>query len=66
MNGHRWGHVNDPPRGIIPALEPERSIGALYDHIFGRLAARAALDHVNFKEDEASHEWEGSSSLKFT
>jgi hypothetical protein len=23
------------------------------------------LDHLNFKEDEASHEREGSSSLKF-
>jgi hypothetical protein len=46
-------------------LKPERSIEASYGHIFGRIAAPAALDHLNFKEDEASHEWEGSSSLKF-
>jgi hypothetical protein len=47
------------------AFEPDRSIGALYGRIFGHLAAHAALDHLNFKEDEASHKREGSSSLKF-
>jgi hypothetical protein len=47
-------------------FQPERSSAeALYGHIFGYLAAHTALDHLNFKEDEASHEWEGSSSLKF-
>jgi hypothetical protein len=45
--------------------EPERSIEALYGHIFGNLATPTARDHLNFKEDEASHEREGSSSLKF-
>jgi hypothetical protein len=46
-------------------FEPERSVEALYSHIFGRLAAHTTLDHLNFKEDEVSHEREGSSSLKF-
>jgi hypothetical protein len=54
----RYGDLSRP-------FEPERSIDALYGHIFGRLVAHAALDHLNFKEDEASHEREGSSSLKF-
>jgi hypothetical protein len=31
----------------------------------GVVDAHTALDHLNFKEDEASHEREGSSSLKF-
>jgi len=44
-------------------FEPDRSIGALYSLIFGCLAAHEALDHLNFKEDEVSHEREGSSSL---
>jgi hypothetical protein len=46
-------------------FESERSIEALYGHIFGSLATHTALDHLNFKEDEASHKREGSSSLKF-
>src|SRR5882757_7720644 len=45
-------------------FEPERSIEALYGHIFGRVAAHTALDHLNFKEDEASHEREGSTVRK--
>jgi hypothetical protein len=38
---------------------------ALYGHIFGRLAAHTALDHLNFKENDPSRSWETSSSLKF-
>jgi hypothetical protein len=46
-------------------FEPGRSVEALYGHIIGRLAAHAALDHLNFKEDDPSRSWEASSSLKF-
>jgi hypothetical protein len=46
-----------------PPFEPSRPVWALYGHIFGGLATHAHLDHLNFKEDEASHEREASSSL---
>jgi hypothetical protein len=30
----------------------------------GRIRASLRLDHLNFKEDDPSHSWEASSSLK--
>jgi hypothetical protein len=50
-------------RAAKQPFAPERPAEALYGHIFGRLAAHTALDHLNFKESEVSHEREGSSSL---
>jgi hypothetical protein len=48
-----------------PSFGHEGPVEDLYGDIFGCLAADAALDHLNFKEDEVSHEREASSSLKF-
>jgi hypothetical protein len=70
--GRSWGY--GATNAVIPLHNPMIDLSSFPDDCLnssqlplrsGRIRVSLGLDHLNFKEDEASHEWEGSSSLKF-